>query len=138
MAADLQITVSGTQKTKCKTKVFKFAGNEEFFPEPFMIGFAGDAGEIIDVVDFYEHPELYPKPPRLRNTQGLVLSESGKIFQFTSVTNWILIDAKFASIGSGSSFALGAMQVGASPKQAVEAASKIDPFTGMGIKTYKF
>lgn len=123
---------------KCKTKIFKFSPDEQYFPEPFIVGFSGDASEIMDVVDFYEHPELYQKPPRVKGLHALVLTESGKIFQFSNPNKWILLETKYASVGSGSSVALGAMHVGASPKQAVEAASKIDLNTGMGIKTLSF
>ena len=138
MACDLQITVMGQQKMKCKTKVFKIEHNELYFTEPFLVGFAGDANEMMDVVDFFTHPDIYPKPPRLRNTTGLVLTESKKIYTFSQVGTWILLDSPYASIGSGSSFALGALSVGASPRDAVKAASKIDPFTGMGIKSFNF
>ena len=61
MACDLQMTISGAQKMKCKTKIFKFFPDEKHFPEPFIVGFSGDASEIMDVVDFYEHPEIYQK-----------------------------------------------------------------------------
>lgn len=138
MAGDLQMTIQGVQMTKCKTKVFRIDPNPENYPEPFIVGFAGSADEIIDVVDYYTHPELYDKMPRLKNTIGLVLTQSGRIFQFQTVSNWVEINTKFHAIGSGSSVALGAMHAGATPKEAVAAATKVDPFTGMGIKAVKF
>ena len=138
MAGDLQLTISGTQISKCRTKIFKIDPNPDYFPEPFLVGFAGDAGEIVDLLDFFEHPEVHQKPPRIRNTQGLVLTASNKIFQFTNPTNWIEINDKYAAIGTGSSYALGALSAGASPKDAVTAATKLDPFSGMGVKTLKF
>lgn len=135
------MTINGTQKTKCKSKIFLIEPAEEnmyMTTEPFIVGFAGDAGEIIDLLDFFTHPELYQKVPRVRNTQGLVLTQSKKIFQFTNPTNWVQINDKCAAIGSGSPYALGALNVGASPKQAVEAATKSDPFSGGGIKVLSF
>jgi ATP-dependent protease HslVU (ClpYQ) peptidase subunit len=138
MAGDLQLTISGTQITKCRTKIFKIDPNLDYFTEPFIVGFAGDAQEIIDVLDFFEHPELFPKPPRIKGTQGLVLTQSKKIFQFTNPTSWIEINDKFAAIGTGGTYALGALNTGASPKEAVNAACKLDPFSGQGVKTLKF
>ena len=138
MAGDLQMTISGAQKTKCASKIFKVIPNRDYFPEPFIVGFSGDASEIMDVVDFYEHPEIYQKAPKVKGLHALVLTEGGKIFQFQDPNKWVLMDTKFATVGSGGSVALGAMHVGASPKQAVEAASKVDPFTGMGVKVFKF
>jgi ATP-dependent protease HslVU (ClpYQ) peptidase subunit len=136
MACDLQMTLSGTQKTKCKTKVFQFDPIEDFCPEPFMVGFAGDASEIMDAVDFFTHPEIYKKPPNTKGLVGLTLTKSGKIFQFSHPAKWVRVDAKCAAIGSGAMIALGAMHSGATPKQAIKAASELDPFTGMGIKTF--
>ena len=129
------MTLSGTQKTKCASKVFHIKPSDG---EDFYVGFAGDASEIIDVVDFFEHPEVYKRAPKLRNTIGLVLTETGKIFTFQSPTNWVEVKEKYFSIGSGAMPALGAMHVGATPKQAVEAACKLDPFSGMGVKTFNF
>jgi len=139
MACDLQMTISGSLKMKCKTKIFKIAPNELHFPiESFLIGFCGSVGDMIDVVDYYERPELYKGIPRVRNLSGLVLTESGSIFHFDSPGKWMAIDSIYASMGSGSLTAMGALAMGATPKQAVQAAMKVDPFTGMGTKTLKF
>lgn len=139
MACDLQMTVNGAMKTKCGTKVYKIQPHElHFSHEAFLVGFCGAASEIGDVVDFYERPELYKTMPRTKALHGLVLTASGKIFQFDSPGKWLTVNSPFASMGSGSPIALGALHMGATPKQAVQAAMKVDPFTGMGVKTFKF
>lgn len=138
MACDLQMTLNMTTKTKAKTKIFKIDPHEMHFHEPFIIGFCGSASEIIDVVDFYERPEIYERLPRTKNLSGLVLTESGKIFQFDSPGKWLAVDGPYAAMGSGSNVALGALHMGATPKEAVLAASKVDPFTGMGTKVLRF
>ena len=139
MACDFQFTLSGTAKTKGKTKIYKFDPHELHFDiEPFIVGFAGAASEIVDIIDFYTRPELYEKMPRTKGLSGLVLTQSGKIFQFDSPSKWLAVEGNFAAIGSGMMTALGALHHGATPKEAVQAAMKVDPFTGMGTKTLKF
>lgn len=141
MAGDLQMTLTGvvSMKTKCKTKVYKFQPHELHFPhEPFIVGFCGAATEIVDIVDFYMDPENYKEMPRTRNLSGLILTQSGRIFQFDRPDKWLAVDAKFAAMGSGATTALGALHHGATPKEAVTAASKVDPYTGMGVKVVGF
>lgn len=139
MACDLQMTLSGALKYKAKTKIYKVDPHELHFEfEPFLVGFCGTASDIVDVVDFYYRPELYKGMPRTKGLSGLILTESGKIFTFDQPGKWLAIDGPYASVGSGSLTALGAMSMGATPKQAVQAAMKVDPYTGMGTKLYKF
>lgn len=138
MACDLQIT-SGDVRFKAKTKIYRVDPHEMHYnKEPFIIGFAGDSSNIIEVVDFYYRPDLYKKIPRLHNVFGLVLTESGVIYQFSRPGVWRLLDQQFASVGSGAAIALGALHMGATPKEAIQAATKVDIYTGMGTKVLKF
>ena len=138
MACDLQFTVMGQMKTKGYTKIYKFEPHELHFHEPFIMGFCGTAGDIIDVIDYYYQPDLYKSFPKVRNLSGLVLTQSGHIFQFDQPEKWLPVIAPFAAMDSGSPTAYGALHMGASPKEAVLAATKVDPFTGMGTKVLKF
>lgn len=138
MACDLQMTLNMATKTKAKTKIFKINAHEMHYPEDFIIGFCGAASEIIDVVDFYQNPEIYERLPRTKNLSGLVLTASGRIYQFDTPGKWLVVDHKHAAAGSGANIALGALHMGATPKEAVLAASKVDPFTGMGTKVLSF
>ena len=138
MACDLQFTVNQVMMTKGKTKIYKIKSHEMHYGEDFIMGFCGQASDIIDVVDFYEHPEDYKVFPKTRNLQGLVLTKSRKIFQFDTPSKWIAVHGKYAAIGSGSPAAYGALHMGASPKEAVLAATKVDPYTGMGTRLIKF
>jgi 20S proteasome alpha/beta subunit len=60
------------------------------------------------------------------------------MFVFDDPSAWLVVDQPYYAIGSGSPFALGALAQGASAKEAVEAAAKSDPFTGMGVKSYNW
>lgn len=123
---------------KTKTKIFKIPAHERHYHEDFLIGFAGTASEIIDIVDFYMNPDLYERMPRTKGLTGLVLTESKKIYMFDTPGKWLAVNTPYCAIGSGLHVALGALSVGASPKEAVIAASKVDPFTGMGTKVISF
>ena len=139
MACDLQMTIHQQFKVKAKTKIYLIEPHDlHFAHESFIMGFCGSATEIIQVVDFYERPELYKDIPRTKNLQGLVLTKSGKIFQFDTPSQWLAVEGNFAAMGSGAPSAYGALHVGASPKEAVQAAMKVDPFTGMGTKVLSF
>lgn len=137
MACDRQLSINGQLKFKGMTKIYKINAHELHCPEAFIIGFAGSASEIIDVVDYYERPEIYKNFPRTRNLSGLILTQSGKIFNFDTPSKWLEIPDKFAAVGSGSPAAYGALHMGASPREAVIAASKVDPLTGMGVKVLR-
>ena len=138
MACDLQFTQGDKVKWKGKTKIFKFKAHPDTYPDcDFIIGFAGRADDVMTAVQFFSEPDSFKKIPGIA-IDGLVLTEQGNIYAFNSLSRWLKMDEKYAAIGSGSTFALGAMDSGATPKEAVKAASKRDPYSGMGIKTLKF
>lgn len=129
-----------TVKFKGGPKLAKCKPHELHWPHSeFIIGFAGVAGEMVELMDFYQHPENYGgKLPRIRDIRGLVLTADGQIFFFDTPRTWMKVDMPYYSIGSGAPMALGALSVGATSREAVLAAGKTDPFTGFGAKTFKF
>jgi len=139
MAADLQMTQHNSIKWKCKTKMYKFSAHPDTYGEcDFIMGFAGTANDMITAFEFFSNPDSFKKIPNLSGLTGLVLTAKGSIYIFDKLDKWLLVDAPYAAIGSGSMYALGAMSTGASPKEAVKAASKLDPYTGLGIKVVSF
>lgn len=68
------------------------------------------------------------------DTEILVLSPGGVIHCFNHIGRSYVATAPQA-IGSGAAVAYGALAMGASPKQAVEAASKRDTWTGGGVES---
>jgi ATP-dependent protease HslVU (ClpYQ) peptidase subunit len=124
---------------KGKTKIYEFKAHPDTYPDAdFMIGFCGTASDMAKAAAFFANPEGHSKVPRIRGLMGLVLTRQNKLFTFDSIDAWLSIDQPFYAIGSGGSFALGALSQGASPKEAVKVAMKHDPFTGVGVKTYSF
>lgn len=69
---------------------------------------------------------------------AIVVNKKGEIFSYESRLYPFKIDGDYFSIGSGSSFALGAMAFGASASQSIRIASKFDSCTGGSIKELKF
>ena len=67
----------------------------------------------------------------------LVISTEGAVIYSDQVPFPTLISYPFA-MGSGEKFAYGAMAVGATPKEAIEAASRFDPYTGGEIQVVEF
>lgn len=125
-------------KTKGKTKIYLVEPHELHYSEQFIIGFAGGASDFLEVIDYFEYPDSYKKCPTPRTVQGLVVTASGKIFQFDNPSKWIVVASKVAAIGSGAPAAYGALHSGASPLEAIKAACKVDPFSGMGTKLIRF
>ena len=130
---DLQYT-NGSYKFKGNGKVFKFKAHPLICESDYIAGFAGSANDLIDVKHFFEDPES--KPPRARELYGLVLTMEGKMYRFDNYKRWFELNEPYSAIGSGRDFAMGAMALGASPKEAIKIASKHDVFTGMGVKGY--
>lgn len=133
IACDLQFTHPSGYKFKGTTKVHQIY-NPAIYPKPFYVGFAGSvtAGQaglnwLIDPVG---------KPPKSGGAEFVVLTQDKKMFTFTNPASWIAITDQHYSIGSGSQYAAGAMQAGKSPLEAVKIASKFDPNTGNGYKTF--
>ena len=136
MACDLQMTQDGWLKWKCKTKIFRI-NDSSAFPDNFLVGFSGTAGDMMDAADYFMHPENYKKVPAI-NSNGLVLTDKGIIYHFTKLDKWYQFDTPYAAIGSGGSVALGAMELGATPVEAIKVAMKHDAFTGFGTKSYRW
>ena len=138
IAGDLQMT-NGTMKFKIPTKLYKFSAHQDHYPHcDFMVGFTGTASDMVMAAQYFDYPETFPKgPPVIKGLQGLVLTMEGNIFLFDDYRKWIRSNDRFLALGSGAHIALGAMENGATPTEAVKAAIKRDIYTGYGVKTLK-
>lgn len=135
IACDLQVT-SGNTRFKVKTKIFSFDPHERTYNKPFMVGYCGEVEQALDVIDWLTYPDA--PIPRRKKVEFLVLTQDKKIFTFYNPTQWIEFDEPSLAIGSGADYALAAMRVGKTPKEAVEVAAKLDIKTGMGIREYSW
>lgn len=114
-----------------------------------LLGSAGDADDR-DVVTVLNRatPRRLPSRADLASTEtefeGLLLFPNGQLF-FVDVhhtdNGWVssVLECKerFASVGSGSKYALGAMTFGANAKEAVEVACRFDTASGPPVTTMR-
>ena len=141
MSCDLQFTHSGGMKFKGYSKCMRLAkivAQSMFGADKAVIGASGDADKIGMAWDFLNDPMSYNgKVPNVKGCEFVALTSNGEILTSASLVSWIKVEQAYYSIGTGSHFAMGVMSTGGSSHSAVNAASKNDPNTGMGIKTYK-
>ena len=75
------------------------------------------------------------KKPNIIGDDGFsgIVIEDGEIYRYEKGLYGQLIPFPFWAIGSGQDFAIGAMEMGADAKKAIEIASKFDIHSGLGI-----
>lgn len=126
---------------RTKTKVLVLEGlvpKKMFGVDKCYIGFSGSADKWGEIVVWFQDPEASP-PPKCKNSiEFLMLTDKKKIYHSTNLKNWMELPDKFFAVGSGMQYALAAMSLGKTPKEAVEVASKHDVSTGMGVLEYTF
>lgn len=130
IAGDHQCT-SGNGKFDIGTKLRHYP--EGFYHTPYTIGFCGDVDHILQVLAFFDNPIGWEAPKKLQRAEFVMLTADHKMFTFQHPLRLMPINSKFYAIGSGSHFAMGAMEFGASPYEAVKAATKHDIFSGMKV-----
>lgn len=121
-----------------------------------LLGQAGDndAREIINILNKIGNEKLLPLRTELHRIRceffGLLVMSSGKMFKIATThqapETWTdefeddlgiwPVRGKFAAIGSGSDFAIGAMAHGASAKQAVRIACRYDLYSRPPVVTF--
>ncbi len=140
IACDLQMTYGGNIKMKTTSKIMELkqdVSQHLFNTDKVFVGFSGNATGWGNAVSWFLDPSQ--KPPNLGNSVEMVaLTDKGAILHSTSLRTWIPIKDQHFAIGSGMPFALSALELGKTPKEAVLFASKRDAYSGMGVKSYSF
>ncbi len=126
LAGDTRVTDGDIVCPEKIRKVFKLRNG-------CLFGHAGDAdeGEMLKRAVAKSLPT-----PKVRNSDAICVMPNGDVLFFEGKC-WTKIDAPFAALGSGRKFAYGAMQVGASAKDAVRAACKLEKHSGLPIHTVR-
>lgn len=152
LAADSGATTSteagGTRKSRCRKLYRKFitllhVPTKTVTLQDVVIGVAGEGFAALQFCDwlYSQKPEEADIIRELLVTgsadfSALVLTRTG-LFEYDRWCRYEAIVDPYYAIGSGAKAALGAMYMGADPKQAVAAAIDIDPFTFGGIAVAK-
>lgn len=91
-----------------------------------LFGCAGHGRDNDTLAEWLEHGG---KKPKLNELGALRLRTDGKVEYINQACEPVVIDLPCA-VGSGGAFAIGAMEAGFSPEEAVEVACKRDTYSG--------
>lgn len=127
IAGDRRFTKDGMILTG-RTKIHEVPGTV-FGTKRAFVGFSGRADQIGNAVSYLYDP-MGTKPPRLRDTEMVVLLPNKCILHAQSLSEFTEITDKFFAIGSGCQYAIAAMSAGLDPLEAVKIAAKHDSATG--------
>jgi ATP-dependent protease HslVU (ClpYQ) peptidase subunit len=122
----------------CVTDGFITSGMKLYKKQGHIIGFCGDVSQALVFVDWFFNQKKNRKPDLASETgwEAMVLNVDG-------VTTWdrslrpIPMDDHFYAIGSGATLAIGAMEFGATAREAVAIACKRDPYCREPITVLK-
>jgi ATP-dependent protease HslVU (ClpYQ) peptidase subunit len=124
MAADKRVSGVPVFRT---SKIFRVRGS--------LIGFAGNTEQALRFIEWRRTPEAKPTFVETADFMALELSADGRLTYWGAEMVGIPIEDDFYAIGSGASYALGAMAMRASPKHAIEVAARFDCSTGSDVQT---
>lgn len=127
LAADKQTTDAGLRlKT---TKIFKF-GN-------LLVGGCGDTARIVEMREWIENGCKKEDLPAFQRDAAtfapMLVIDNGRCCQYWNGHLPIWIEDGFAAIGSGRDFALAAMYLGKTAREAVEIACHFETGCGNGV-----
>ena len=126
LVGDCQLT-SGGVSLNYQDKIRKINGH--------LVGGCGSPDDLALFMAWYANPG---KPPKLgKNFEAVVVNEAGSIFYYSNRLIPQQIHEPFYATGSGSYIALGALEHGATPLEALKIACKRDIHTGVGIAEIK-
>lgn len=103
-----------------------------------LVGISGSAGEAQACLDWIvkgRDPEKYPDCQQGEKRGYLLVVEEGKAYEYERTPYPIPVLEPFTATGDGRDFALAAMHLGCSAKEAVEVACHFNVFCGNGIDT---
>lgn len=131
LAADRQSTWGGTPIRV--RKVHKLRA-----PDGSFILYGG-SGNSIQLGAFYRFVTGQTwRQPCIDDAQFMMIDAQRRVWIAQNNMDWHRIDVRRWAMGSGADYALGAMDHGASAREAVEVASRLDTGTGMGIDCVRF
>ena len=131
LAADSQTTSGHIQSGSTFSKIRKFNGG--------YAAFSGLCSDMPILFDLIKGKEVEGETKDIDAT-AIVMPNEGKPYQASVDSLGNLYKhpiSKFSAIGSGWTIAMGAMQSGASAKEAVKAAIKLDIYSGGAVKWKK-
>jgi len=108
-----------------------FTPNNFKSPKLFEIGGSifGVSGDLPNALKFIKSRQAATEPKLTKDDFDILEKNKDGIFLWTKDLVPIRIADEYYAIGSGASFAIGAMDMGATPVEAIKIAAKRDPST---------
>ena len=129
LASDSQTTNGSTVASLKSKKIFKLNKNKKYK----LVGFCGCVVNSKKMLSWFKGEiEEYPVGV---DSVAMAITHKNKIHIYYDEPEYIVHEYKTASIGSGSDFANAAMMAGASAKESVKVAIKMDIYSGGRIQT---
>lgn len=103
-----------------------------------IVGIAGSLDGGLTLMQWFENgaaPDKWPEFQKDKDRWALLVAvlANGKVGFYEQEPVWIPVEDEFMAWGSGRGFAMGAMSMGATARQAVEIACRFNVHCGMGI-----
>lgn len=131
LAADKQSTNTGFAHKA--TKIYRV--------DTGIVGFTGSASHAMALIQWFKNgcwPAEWPKPGDPNNcSNALFITQGGEIRAYDGAANgqYEIHEDKFVAFGCGRDYALAAMYLGRTAREAVEVACALDVFCGQGVDT---
>lgn len=127
LAADKMACAAGYGYTV--TKVHRLRGGA-------IVAFSGDgdgAMALLAWLNAARNPATYPEQQKDNETSALLVEPDGSLWSYGKTPYPQRIECKRYAMGHGRDFALAAMHLGKSAKEAVEVACALDVYCGNGV-----
>lgn len=126
LAADRQLTTNGVRFTTTKAHRLK---------DGSLYGSCGQLELNIAVLAYLNGEGEKPVMGKDDDFDGMLIKPDGSAWMLNKLLQPIAIESPYYATGSGRDFALCAMRLGKTAREAVELASEQDIWTGMGVMT---
>lgn len=127
LAGDTQAT-RASLRNYCESKVFRITTNEGAH---VLLGCSGGEAESMQIVEWLKADRAEMLKPKLDadSFTGILVDKSG-VYRLDSRLHPLKLMEAFHAVGNGRDFAIAAMHLGCSAREAVELAAVYDVFTG--------
>lgn len=138
LAADRSSWSGGTRRRI--RKAFKVTAPDG---SRFLVAFAGDGDFALAVLAWMRggqrpDPLAFLKPEDLGSQCALVIDERRQVWQLGCSLWYSRMDERIYAFGGGQDYAWGALEAGATARQAVQIAIKRSDYAGLGVTTVSF
>lgn len=122
------LTVSSCMRSRCERKVFRIVTDAE---DVVLLGVSGDEGIAMQVVEWVRRGAREGDRPKLEKDSFTgILVTNDAAFRLDSTLYLLKLMTPFHAVGMGRDYAMAAMHLGNSAREAVELAAVYDIYTG--------